>query len=304
MKILIVGSRGFIGDHLLRYFRAQGHEAFGCDVVVEYNDSNYFQVDATNASYEEIFELTPFDICINCSGAASVPDSFVHPHRDFTLNTRNIYVILDAIRKHQPSCKFLNLSSAAVYGNPDSLPVTEQMPSKPLSPYGWHKYYAEMICHEFYSYFNIATCSVRIFSAFGPGLRKQLFWDWYQKISQSSYITLFGTGKESRDFIFIDDIVNALACIIQRGEFRADVINVANGKEVIIADAIETFRAHWKHEFAYTFNNQVRTGDPLNWRADISKLEDLGYRQKVSFEEGLRRYVQWLNEFEWQKEKR
>jgi UDP-glucose 4-epimerase len=294
MKILVIGSKGFIGAHLIQALRLKQHETFGCDVVVEYNDAHYFQVDATNASYEDIFDLTEFDICINCSGAASVPDSFAHPLRDYNLNTRNVYLILDAIRKHQPRCKFLNLSSAAVYGNPDQLPVTEQMLSRPLSPYGWHKYYAEMICEEFYSYFNIATCSVRIFSAFGPGLRKQLFWDWYQKINQNPSVTLFGTGRESRDFIYIDDLIRAILCIAENGTFQSEVINVANGKEILIADAIEIFKSQSGISFTYTFNNEVRTGDPLNWCADINTLTALGYRQQVTFEEGIKRYIQWL----------
>jgi len=296
MRILIIGSKGFVGAHVQAYFSKKYEQGsvYGCDVVVEYNDDQYFQVDATNASYDEIFEGNTFDICINCSGAASVPDSFAHPLRDYNLNARNVYLILEAIRKHQPACKFLNLSSAAVYGNPARLPVTENMLPQPLSPYGWHKYYSEMICREFYSYFKILTCSIRIFSAFGPGLRKQLFWDWYQKIRQSDTITLFGTGKESRDFIFIDDLVLAISCVIENASFQAEIINVGNGEEVFIEDAIAIFKKQSGIQFNYTFNNAVRPGDPLNWCADITALAALGYKQSISFEEGIKRYLQWL----------
>lgn len=296
MKLLIIGSKGFIGTHTLAYFRALEFDAYGCDVVVEYNDPLYFQVDATNASYDEIFTSHQFQACINCSGAASVPDSFAHPQRDFHLNSNNVFSLLEAIRKHNPTCKFLNLSSAAVYGNPETLPVQESTPSGALSPYGWHKRYSELICQEFHTFFNIPTCSLRIFSAFGPGLRKQIFWDWHQKVTRSSHITLFGTGKESRDFIYIDDLVQAIACVVQRGPFRADIINVANGKEIFIGDAIEIFRRECPTTFTYDFNNQVRAGDPVNWLADISTLSKLGYTQKVSFEAGIKNYLKWLHE--------
>lgn len=295
MKILIIGSKGFIGTHTTQYFRDSGHDTYGCDVVVEYNDSRYFQVDATNASYEEMFSLHEFEACINCSGAASVPDSFVHPWRDFHLNVQNVYTILEAIRKHNPTCKFLNLSSAAVYGNPEALPVSESLDIKPLSPYGWHKRYTELVCDEFYTFFNIPTCSIRIFSAFGPGLKKQLFWDWFQKISVNDHITLFGTGRESRDFIYIDDLVQAIVCVVEGADFRANIINVGNAKEIFIKDAIEVFRKAHPKNFTYSFNNQVRKGDPLNWRADTSQLEAIGYKQQVKFEDGVNRYIQWLH---------
>src|SRR5882762_4640578 len=296
MKILIIGCKGFIGSHTYDHFARTGNDVYGCDVLVEYNDSHYFQVDATNADYNELFLSNHFDVCINCSGAASVPDSFAHPWRDFHLNVQTVYSVLEAIRKHSPSCKFISISSAAVYGNPEVLPVSESSKVKPLSPYGWHKHYTEMICGEFYTYFKIPTCSVRIFSAYGPGLRKQLFWDWFQKINESKHITLYGTGKESRDFIFIDDIVRALDCVIANSSFKGDVINVANQKEIGIEKAIEIFKNESGIPFTYRFNNEVRPGDPLNWKADISKLSAMGYRQEISFEEGIKRYLQWLRE--------
>jgi UDP-glucose 4-epimerase len=206
-----------------------------------------------------------------------------------------VFNILEAIRKFAPGCKFLNLSSAAVYGNPASLPVSETQPVKPLSPYGWHKLQSEMLCQEYHEIFGIATCSARIFSAYGIGLTKQLFWDWYQKVQSNSQITLFGTGSESRDFIFIEDLVRALDCVVTASAFRGNIINVANGKEMAIKDAIEVFKKAFGKNFTYTFNGTVRKGDPVNWVADIQQLKSLGYRQQVTFEEGLKRYIEWLH---------
>jgi UDP-glucose 4-epimerase len=298
MNILVIGSRGFIGSHLVRYFREKGNRVYGCDVIVEYNDSEYFLIDATSDSFEEIFSTVDFEFCVNASGASSVPDSFVHPFRDYHLNTKNVYTVLEAIRRLQPGCKFLNLSSAAVYGNPVSLPIDEAAEIRPLSPYGFHKHYAEQICKEHFRFFGTATCSVRIFSAYGPGLRKQLFWDWHQKVKNASEITLFGTGTESRDFIFIDDIAYAIECVLLNSPFESEVINIANGEEIRIAEAIETFRMALRSNFDYRFNNEVRMGDPLNWRADITALRKLGYQRRFGFREGIEKYAQWLNQME------
>lgn len=296
MNILVTGSKGFIGSHVKNYFSNKGHAVWGCDVIVEYNDPVYFLIDSTNAAYEDVFSQGAFDVCINCAGAASVPDSFSHPARDYHLNSLNVYKVLDSIRKHQPTCKFVNLSSAAVYGNPASLPVDESFPVEPLSPYGSHKLYSELICKEFYSYFNIKTCSLRIFSAYGPGLYKQLFWDWYQKITLSSNITLYGTGNESRDFIYIEDLVQAIECIVHKAPFNSEVINIGSGKEISIKEAIEVFRSAIGIDFNYTFNNNVRSGDPLNWRANIDILLSFGFEQKIDFREGIKHYVEWLRE--------
>ena len=124
MKILIIGSKGFIGQHLRRFLISRNEEVWGADVVADYvHPEQYFVIDASNADFHALFAEIQFDLCINCSGAASVPDSLQHPLRDYNLNTANVFKLLDAIRISQKNCKFLNLSSAAVYGNPETLPV-------------------------------------------------------------------------------------------------------------------------------------------------------------------------------------
>jgi UDP-glucose 4-epimerase len=296
MKILVIGSKGFIGQHALDYFRSKGYEVLGCDVVTDYEDSNYIQIDATNSDYHFIFENHQIDVCVNCSGAASVPLSLQFPLKDFTLNTLNVFKILDAIRMLQPNCKFLNLSSAAVYGNPTSLPIAEVSDLKPLSPYGIHKLQAEQIGLEFHIYYQIATCSVRIFSAYGNGLKKQLFWDMYKKCSSGGVIELFGTGNESRDFIHIDDIVKALELVIHKASFTGEAINLASGEEFTIKTVADLFRKHLDTDIQIQFNNQVKAGDPLNWRADISILKSMGYNAEVSLEDGIESYIKWVKQ--------
>lgn len=293
MKILIVGSKGFIGSNLVNYLQSS-YDVYGCDVLVDYNDPKYYQVDATNADYDDIFQGNSFEACVNCSGAASVPDSFVHPQRDFKLNVQHVYAMLDAIRKYSPGCKFINLSSAAVYGNPEGLPITETMEPKPVSPYGMHKWYSEQICREFYAYYKLPTCSVRIFSTFGPGLQKQIFWDWHKKILSKKHIAIWGNGKESRDYIFIDDLVRAIACVMEGADFEGEALNIGNGEEIFIKTIIGTFQRLYPNDFTYEFTNEVRKGDPLNWRADNRRLQKLGYKPLVSFEDGVDRYIKWL----------
>lgn len=293
MTILLIGSKGFIGRHAFQYF-SQKYNVFGADIINDYNAKNYYQVDATNADFQSLFAEREFDVCINCSGAASVPLSFTNPLRDFELNTHNVFKILQAIRLHQPQCKFINLSSAAVYGNPAYLPIDEKHPVNPISPYGRHKLYAEQICAEFYEIYNIPTISLRIFSAYGPGLQKQFFWDLYQKTKQKNRVELWGTGHESRDYIYVDDLVRVFQLVISHATFNGKAINVANGEEISISKAAELFFSTFAQKKEYTFKGNIREGDPVNWKADISALAKMGYKQTITLKNGLKKYTEWL----------
>jgi dTDP-glucose 4,6-dehydratase/UDP-glucose 4-epimerase len=293
MNILIIGSKGFIGSHCTKYFSLH-HHVWQCDVIVDYTLQNYIQIDASNADFSEVMQQQIFDVCINCSGAASVSDSIKNPQRDFILNTLNVFKQLDAIRKYNPNCKYINLSSAAVYGNPKSFPISENHPLNPISPYGVHKKMSEDICEEFNKIFNIRTCTLRIFSAYGEGLKKQIFWDLHIKAKTSSSVNLFGTGNESRDFIYISDLVHAIDTVIKNCKFNNDIINIANSKEVSIKSVVELFYKNYNRNISVKFIGSNREGDPINWFADIIKLSSLGYKQKVFLEKGLNNYYRWI----------
>jgi UDP-glucose 4-epimerase len=295
MKIIIIGSKGFIGHNLFNHLQVKGYEVWGADVIVDYvNTERYFLIDESNADFNDVFQHLIFDICINCSGAASVPESLINPIRDYYLNTANVFRILEAIKKFQPHCRFINLSSAAVYGNPQILPVNENLEPNPLSPYGFHKLQAEQICKEYWGFFGIPTCSIRIFSVYGPGLKKQLFWDLYKKVNSGIPFSLYGTGNESRDFIYILDLVEAIELVTEFSNFEADIINVGNGKEIMIKDAVSIFLSFFKSKIVYAFSGEIRKGDPVNWVADISKIKNYGYQPSIDIKTGLHKYFEWI----------
>jgi UDP-glucose 4-epimerase len=298
-KILVIGCNGFIGSHLSRYYHQKDTGFYGIDVIPPPSESvvpNFILLKPyeLQVTLDNLFKEISFDVCINCSGAASVPNSISHPLNDFELNTLNVFRILESIRLYNPECRFINLSSAAVYGNPDSLPVRENSLSKPISPYGIHKLMSEEICREFWVNYGIKTCSLRIFSAFGPGLKKQFFWDLYQKFLHDSTIVLHGNGDETRDFIYIDDLIEAVNLAVENTAFEADVINIANGVETKIKEIASLFKEKIGSNKDLVFNGIIRPGDPLNWRADISILSSLGYKPKHSIEYGIQEYLKWV----------
>jgi dTDP-glucose 4,6-dehydratase/UDP-glucose 4-epimerase len=292
MKLLIVGSKGFIGSHCFNYFEKK-HEVWGCDIMLDYTSSNYSIIGSPESDFNELFKANHFDICINCSGAANVKYSFTNPIDDYKLNALNVMYILEAIRVNSPDCKFINLSSAAVYGNPELIPIKPNTAKSPISPYGYHKSIAELICEEYNKLWQIPTCSLRIFSTYGPGLQKQLFWDLYQKTKQG-HVELWGTGNETRDFIYITDLVNTINLTINNCSFEGDIINIANGEQITIAQVAKIFaNIVGLSSDKITFKGQERTGDPLNWEADISTIKSWGYKAEIDIHQGIKNYILW-----------
>lgn len=299
MNILLIGAGGFIGSYCSSHLTAKGYTIFGADISKSETDTRFYQIDKNIADFEKIFQDQEFDICINASGAASVPFSLESPKLDFELNTLNVVKILDAIRVHAPKCFFINFSSAAVYGNPECLPVTESMKPSPMSPYGWHKYYAELICREYATFFGIQSCNLRVFSAYGPRLEKQFFWDLFNKLKTDLDLELLGTGTESRDFIYVEDIAKCVELIIENRLKLPSIINVASGIETSIRKAAEIFSNLMGTGRKINFIGESRIGDPLNWKADISILQSIGFNPVFTLEQGLEEYILWL-----QKEKK
>ena len=298
MKLLIIGANGFIGGNAVVFFADKGYEVDGCDVVVDdsLRERNIMLLSDSQPDFGRFFTDNSYDICLNASGLAHVGFSFDNPEKDFELNVLNVNKILVAIRKFNPKCKFINFSSAAVYGNPVKLPIAEDADTKPLSPYGFHKLQSEYLLKEYSKFFGLHTCSLRVFSAFGPRLKKQLFWDMYQKSLQSSQIELFGTGEESRDFIFIEDLLEAVELVIKHGNFEGEVINVASGTEITIKEAAEIFYGLLNPGISFSFTGKIKMGDPNNWKADITLLQKMGFVAKWDLKNGLRRNVQWIKE--------
>jgi len=295
MRILVLGSEGFIGSNAVNFFMRKHYTVYKADITIK-EEPNYFVINPELADFSSLFSERPYDFCLNATGAANVQFSIANPALDFSLNTVNVFHLLSAMRRFNPHCRFLNLSSAAVYGNPSSLPVSEGAQLLPLSPYGWHKLYSEQICNEFHVHFGLATKSARIFSAYGEGLKKQLFWDVYRKIEQArgSEVVLFGTGAESRDFIYIHDLLEAIECIALNDSFDGKAINIASGTETSIRQVVNEFVLLLQAGSAVRFSGQVKAGDPANWKADIRVLTTLGFTPQTSIEQGLKNYIQWV----------
>lgn len=125
-------------------------------------------------------------------------------------------------------------------------------------------------------------------------MKKQLFWDLFQKYSSSETdIVLNGTGNETRDFIHVEDIVQSILCVLENANFNGESINIANGQSFTIKELADIFVSQTENKKNILFNNHNEIGYPLNWEADISLLKHIGYKQSVFIEDGIKNYIEW-----------
>ncbi len=292
MNIVITGGAGFIGRKLYEKYAMGNNAVYSWDIA----DNNISKrVDLLN--YEEVKrelkECDP-DLIFHCAGSASVPLSMRNPRIDYDSNVTGTHNLLFALHEEKKDCRIVFLSSAGIYGDPQCLPIREEAVPSPKSPYALHKLMCEAICEYCIKQYHMDIKIARIFSAYGDGLKKQLFWDMVEKYRKSGKLEMFGTGNESRDFIYIDDLINALS-LLGKTDSRDCVFNIANGEETTIKEAVFSFADVFgiNHEYV-SFVGEEREGDPQNWRADISRLKAIGYSRTVGFREGVEKYQKWI----------
>ena len=180
-----------------------------------------------------------------------------------------------------PSVNSCLPSSAAVYGNPARVPVAEDTPLRPISPYGFHKVAAELMAEEYASCFGLDVVVARLFSVFGPAQRRLLVWELFDQLTGAApAVEIQGTGAEMRDFLHVDDVAIAALELLSRriGAApigHAEVVNVASGDEISVLELAELMRAIVGSSKPIVCRGALRPGDPLRWRAEVTRLSGL-----------------------------
>jgi UDP-glucose 4-epimerase len=282
-KVLITGANGFIGGSLANAWVCDGARvvglcrrsaaASGLDPRIEMQTSS-FTLDELAA---ELRRIEP-DVLFHAAGTASVAESLENPNKDFAATVALFQTVLEATRRSGTRPVVVYPSSAAVYGNPEILPVSENAAVRPLSPYGYHKAMAELLAQEYAACFDIPVLVVRLFSVFGARQRRLLVWELFRKLREEAEVEVQGTGQEIRDFLAVEDVATAVAALARavsstRG---CTIANVASGRGTSVRDMAELMRRLTGSEKRIAYANQRRPGDPDRWIADIARLDRLG----------------------------
>jgi len=316
-RILLTGVAGFIGSNLLTSLLKSGYKVRGIDNLSTGSESNLHHVrtevgefwknfqfheldvsDIVEVSSKEIF--SGVDAVIHLAALGSVPRSINNPLNTNLSNINGFINILE-LSKNNKIDKFIFASSSSVYGDSLKLPKFEPVIGKPLSPYALTKRVNEMYAEVFFEVYSYPTIALRFFNVFGPlqnpkGDYAAVIPRWLNSMLKNEEITIFGDGKTTRDFCYVDNALQMIHLALE-SEFKSfEVFNVAVGEQTsLITVANELKNEIMKHGYDYDLDFQYssfRAGDVRASLADISKAKQkLGYNPEVKCLDGIREYV-------------
>jgi UDP-glucose 4-epimerase len=310
MNILVTGGAGFIGSHLVDRLLQDGHRVVVIDNETtgrrEYvpATASYFQGNVANVDDIERAFKNNLDAVCHIAGQVSIIRSFSDPLLDLRTNVQGTVNVLQlCLKYHVP--RLLHASSMTVYSSGAPLPTTEDAPCEPISYYGITKYSAERYVRTTAERVDLdfdfhVTC-FRMYSVYGP---RQALDNPYQgvlgiflgNLLRGDPITIFGDGEQSRDFVYIDDIVNGWLDALDNPASYGRVLNLGSGRRLTInrlADfALAAFN-HSRSDYPVVYA-PVRPGDQRRVEADITQARvALGWEPQVSFDAGLAETVRW-----------
>jgi UDP-glucose 4-epimerase len=296
---VVCGAGGFLGAHIAAQLAAAGHRVIAVDRVPAKGlpaGSEELVGELPDSRLERWLGEHRPELLVHAAGPASVAASMDDPVADHAGTVGTTLWLLDVLRRVSPRTRFVYLSSAAVYGNPEQMPIAETAPVRPISPYGFHKRCAELLVEEFHKVYGVPAASLRIFSAYGRGLARQVLFDICRKAAADELVQLGGSGTETRDFIHGKDVGRAVRAIAERGQLDGGVYNLASGVETPIREIAERIVAVLSPGKSVRFSGVQRAGDPLRWRADVGRLVGLGFGCQVGVAEGVADYAEWYRE--------
>jgi UDP-glucose 4-epimerase len=295
--VLITGGQGFLGRHVARTFAndgwkvtAIGHGTWSEDELKRWGISVWHSCDITLNSLVT-YGGEP-NVIVHCAGSGQVGFSLAHPLQDFERTVDSTAAVLEFLRTHVPHARMLFVSSAAVYGEASAGAIKENAPLAPMSPYGVHKQVAEQLCTSFAKTFGLQVIVLRLFSLYGPWLRKQLLWDASNKLT-SGDARFAGTGKELRDWLQVSDAATLILTLMATNSGHR-LVNGGTGAGVPVADVLSELSVALAVHKPVTFTGEGRPGNPASLVADIALARSTGWEPGYDWRKGIREYADWF----------
>lgn len=320
-KYMITGGAGFIGFHLSLALLKKGAFVIGFDNMNDYYDVNlkearlnilkeqegYVFEKADLADKEQIFSLFERyqpDVVINLGAQAGVRYSIDNPDTYIQSNMVGFFNVLEACR-HFPVEHLVFASSSSVYGGNKKVPFsTEDKVDGPVSLYAATKKSNELMAHAYSKLYHIPSTGLRFFTVYGPfGRPDMAYYKFALKIKKGEKIEVYNNGDMYRDFTYVDDVVNGIVNILcnppkeNEDGVQYKIYNIGNNKPVKLMDFISELEKQLGKEAQKEYL-PMQPGDVYQTYADVSELmKDFDFKPDTSIEEGLRRFVEWFNEY-------
>ncbi|MBD22683.1 MAG: NAD-dependent dehydratase [Alphaproteobacteria bacterium] len=303
-RTLVTGCAGFIGSHLCNALLKKGYHVFGIDNLSNGKLSNieafrnkkkfqFFKIDINEKKIDQI--LNNVDIIFHLAALADIVPSIKNPELYFNSNVNGTFNLVRSCEKKNIK-KIVFAASSSCYGIPKKYPTSENSPILPQYPYALTKRLGEQIIFHFGNLYKIPVVSLRLFNVYGP--RARTFGTYgavfgvfmAQKLAKKPF-TVVGDGKQTRDFTYVDDVVNAFIEMTDN-KIKNEIFNVGSGQTYSVNNLVKLLG-----------NNKVvnipkRPGEPDCTFADISKiLKKTKWKPKISLEDGVKKLMKSINEF-------
>ncbi|OTP09512.1 UDP-glucose 4-epimerase [Enterococcus sp. 10A9_DIV0425] len=308
-KILITGGAGFIGSTLANHLGTE-NEVIVIDDLSMGDKGNldlsknivFIKGDVTDEKrMEQLLSEHQFDYIFHLAAVASVADSVARPIETHRVNFESVLMLLEMIRKYQLQLKRIVFSSsAAVYGDEPTLPKKEESVIRPLTPYAIDKFAAEQYVLDYCHLYDVPGSAVRFFNVYGPNQNPtspysgviSILVDRYKKqlAGQETSFTIFGDGSQSRDFVYVEDVIDALILVSKEEKALGQQFNVGTGKSTTLLELIHTIDEVLDVKLVLEYQDE-RAGDIRDSLADISKINSIGYQVKHNVLKGMEKYL-------------
>jgi nucleoside-diphosphate-sugar epimerase len=305
-KYLVTGGAGFIGSHLVRALLEQGAFVRVLDNFSTGRRENLagLQPELVEGDLRDTAKVAEavkgVDVIFHEAAFVSVPQSMDDPPSCFDINQRGTESVLEAARKAGVG-RVVLASSAAVYGNSDALPLDEQTPLQPFSPYAVSKRVNELYAEMYTRSFGLDVVALRYFNIYGPRQRSDSMYAavvpiFTHRLREGKPVTIYGDGGQTRDLVYVGDVVRANLAASEHPAAPGQVFNVCTGDELRVIDLVETLMDFFPDAPAPQFA-PARSGDIYRSVGNPAKAAAiLNFKAQTSLSDGLKAVAEWVKE--------
>ncbi len=300
-RILISGGTGFQGSHLVEYFLGCGYEVTALNTFSERSEKNISYLKKKpkivwgSVTDSETVNKTvrEHDIVLHLASHINVDESILDPSTTLRANIEGTYNVLEAVRKQKN--RLIYASTCEVYGAPVGKKLIDETAElRPHSPYAASKAAADRLCFSYFKTYGLNISVIRPFNVFGPRQREAEFGALIaisvKRALDGKSLKISGQGQQTRDYMYIDDVVQAYDLMVSLENTAGEVYNFGTGVETSIKEIVEYIAGKFGVGVEYL---EARPGEVNNFCADITKVKKLGFQPKVNIWEGIDRYILW-----------
>lgn len=278
MIIAVTGSSGFIGKRLVKALENRNHTILRLDITEGFDILDFTQ----------LAHLPDFEACIHLAANSFVPNSYECPRAFYHLNLNGVINMLEICRiKH---ARFI-FSSSYVYGVPQSLPIREDHPLKGFNPYAETKIMGEILCENYFRYFKVPAIVLRPFNVYGIGQKPDFLIPMILKQAETGTVKLLDPNPK-RDYIYIDDVVDAFVKAVEMKNANFCQFNVGSGKSYSVSEVVEIANSCYHHTLHITYENHKRINEVDDTVADISTISKiLNWKPAIDLPAGIKKLI-------------